>query len=179
MRNWLAWVFAMVLLLGAARWANGQTERGNIFSRLGRSPDSKGWVTVYQPWKLRRAAMQYQEKNERNPGTEGYRIRIYRGIGKKARSESEEVVNAVLKKWPGLPVYRNYNSPYFLVAAGDCRNRYEALAIREMLLKEYPQAFVIASHVNFPISDTLDLRERIEQTRQQNYLDSINASQSE
>ena len=55
-----------------------------------------------------------------------------------------------LSLWPGERVYRTYDSPYYKVAVGDCRTRFDALYLRNRLLPKFPEAFVIADVINFP-----------------------------
>lgn len=176
MKTWVSLLLGICLSLLFAVPALGQEEAEGIFARLRDAETGSGRVQIYQPWRLYSAVNGYHARNTQEPGCDGYRVRIYRGIGKKARRESESVVERVLKLWPGLPVFRTYASPDFLVAVGNCRTRYEALSIRSFVLAEFPQAFVVSTRIDFPLLDTLSLRARIEQKRQQQYLDSVEAS---
>lgn len=132
--------------------AYAQGSANDIFLRLSHNAPGLGTVTVRQPVRLAEAMSQLKTENAKSPGIDGFRVRIYRGLGQSARTQSEAVVAAVMEKWPGLRAYRSFESPYYKVTVGDCRTRVEALALRTRILSAYPQAFVISERVNFPPS---------------------------
>jgi len=86
----------------------------------------------------------------------GYRVRIYRDVGKAAREASRRIQEQVLSEMPGTPVYRTFEAPNYRVTVGDFRTRFEALYFRKRLLPRYPQAFVVTATINFPSLRTAD-----------------------
>ncbi len=105
---------------------------------------------IEQPASLRVAVDELHARNHHKPGMKGYRVRIYRSIGRDARRGSQAAMDTVLHHFKGLPTYRSYTSPYYKVAVGDCRTRYEALALQKRLLHIFPQAFVVSGPINLP-----------------------------
>jgi hypothetical protein len=81
---------------------------------------------------------------------EGYRIRIFFELGQFARKNSEDIMQAFMEKYPGVPVYQNYQNPYWKVSVGDYRSREEAIKFYNQIIKDYPKAFIIPERINFP-----------------------------
>ncbi len=141
------------MLLSVSRvWAEEEEKLVSIFDRLEKPRGLYGKIPcqVEQPVALRLALDELHARNHQKPGMMGYRVRVYRSIGRAARQGSQAAVDTVLRHFEGLPTYRSYASPYYMVAVGDCRTRYEALALQKRLLHLFPQAFVVSGHVNFP-----------------------------
>ncbi|MDI3526281.1 MAG: hypothetical protein PWR03_464 [Tenuifilum sp.] len=89
-------------------------------------------------------------QNAKSPGLDGYRIRIFFELGQFARQNSEEVMYKFMEKYPGVPVYQNYQNPYWKISVGDYRTKEEALKFYHEILVEFPKAFIIPERINFP-----------------------------
>lgn len=89
-------------------------------------------------------------QNAKSPGMDGFRIRIFFEIGQFARKNSEDVMQAFMEKYPGVPVYQSYQNPYWKISVGDFRSRESALKFYYEILKDYPKAFIIPERINFP-----------------------------
>lgn len=147
-----AGLLLLVALACCALRANAQEGEDNILMRLILQNQHAGAVSLRQPMPLIDAMDDLKAYNAKNPGLEGYRVRVYRGLGKNARDESQAIMNRIFENHPGLTAYRTFESPYYKVTVGDCRTRAEAFALRLSILREFPKAFVIAEHINFPAS---------------------------
>jgi hypothetical protein len=92
------------------------------------------------------------EKNIRNPGIDGFRIRIYADVGTHARSESEAVTTRFYEKIPDIPVYRVYDDRWWKVYVGDFRTRVDAIKSLRKIERLFPgiNAFVVPEKINFP-----------------------------
>jgi hypothetical protein len=88
--------------------------------------------------------------NRQNPKISGFRIRIYSDLGTHAREESENVKAEFYEKFPEIPVYREYDDPYYKVYVGDFRSKIEAIKSLKKIRREFPSAFVIPDKINFP-----------------------------
>ncbi len=125
----------------------------DIYSLLRESSEGAGKVEIMQPRKLAEALSNYRARNAQHPGLDGFRVRIYRDLGKNARAESEAIMGRVLSQFEGLRAYRTFDSPYYKVSVGDCRTRFEAYVLRQRLLNSYPRAFVVTERINFPATN--------------------------
>ena len=115
----------------------------NILSDMGPG------VTVNQSRTLRAAFDHYVSANASKRLT-GYRIRVYYENGQNARSRSEAIVRTLSGAYPGLGVYRTFESPNFIVTVGDFRTRDEALKIYHSLKSSYPTAIILKETINYP-----------------------------
>ena len=125
----------------------------NIFNDMpSRDKGDAATVTVRQSQEIRAAFHKTMNSNE-NRKLQGYRIRIFFDNSQSARSGSERVAASFKKAWPGVGVYRTYESPFFKVTVGDFRTRSEALAFLQKLRGSYPSAFVLKGTIEYPPAD--------------------------
>jgi len=142
----------------------------NIFNDMpSRAKGDAAEVTVRQSQQIR-AAFHATMNSNPNRKLQGYRIRIFFDNSQTARAESEKTAVAFKKAWPGVGVYRTYESPFFKVTVGDFRSRSEALAFLQKLRGSYPSAFVLKGTIEFPpvnperpfVTDTVSVLKRID-----------------
>lgn len=130
---------------------DNSTSRGDdILVQIRKNNPNQGKVTIIQDPQIERVFNQDILMNARQPGLNGYRIRIYFDLGQKSRKQSEDVSYEFMQNYPGIAVYRSYVSPYYKVSVGDFRTRDNALKLYYQLLKDYPKAFIVPEWVNFP-----------------------------
>jgi hypothetical protein len=88
--------------------------------------------------------------NVQRPKIEGYRIRIYRDNSGNARQRSQEISGSFAGLFLDIPVYRNYDNPYFRVSVGDFRTKDDALRVYVRIKHLYPKAYIVQETINFP-----------------------------
>ena len=115
----------------------------NILSVMGSG------VTVNQSRAMRTAFDNYVSNNASKKLT-GYRIRVYFENGQNARNRSEAVARSISGAYPGLGVYRTFESPNFKVCVGDFRTKDEALKVYHSLKGAYPTAIILRETINYP-----------------------------
>ncbi|MDR2937963.1 MAG: SPOR domain-containing protein [Prevotellaceae bacterium] len=81
---------------------------------------------------------------------DGFRIRIFSDNAGTARNFSQEMVEEFTEQHPEIPVYREYDNPYFKVSAGDFRSKDEALKFFVLIRRSYPRAYIVSEKINFP-----------------------------
>ena len=106
-------------------------------------------VTVNQSQAVRNAFQRYVAQNAAKTLT-GYRIRVYYDNGQAARSKSEGIEHDIRSQYPGVGVYRTFESPNYKVSVGDFRTKEEALQIYNSLKAVYPTAYIIKETINYP-----------------------------
>ena len=106
-------------------------------------------VTVNQSRTMRSALDSYISNNAAKKLT-GYRIRVYFDNGQSARMRSESIARSVSNAFPGIGVYRTFESPNFKVTVGDFRTRDEALKVYHSLKATYPTAIILRETINYP-----------------------------
>ena len=115
----------------------------NIMSILGSG------VTVNQSRAMRSAFDSYVSNNAGKKLT-GYRIRVYFDNGQNARNRSEAIAHSISAAYPGMGVYRTFESPNFKVSVGDFRTKDEALKVFHSLRSSYPTAIILKETINYP-----------------------------
>ena len=106
-------------------------------------------VTVNQSRAMRSAFDNYVSNNASKKLT-GYRIRVYFENGQNARNRSEAVARSISGAYPGIGVYRTFESPNFKVCVGDFRTKDEALKVYHSLKGAYPTAIILKETINYP-----------------------------
>ena len=115
----------------------------NILSILG----SK--VVVNQSPAMRSALERYISANASKRYT-GYRIRVYFDNDQSARARSEAIARSISNAYPGMGVYRTFESPNYKVSVGDFRTKDEALKVYHALKANYPTALLTKETINYP-----------------------------
>ena len=106
-------------------------------------------VTVNQSRAMRTAFDSYVASNASKKLT-GYRIRVYFDNGQNARNRSEAIARSISNAYPGMGVYRTFESPNFKVTVGDFRTKDEALKVYHALKATYPTALILKETINYP-----------------------------
>ena len=106
-------------------------------------------VKVNQSQAMRSAFDNYVSNNASKKLT-GYRIRVYFDNGQSARMRSESIARSISNAYPGIGVYRTFESPNFKVCVGDFRTKDEALKIYHSLKATYPTAIILKETINYP-----------------------------
>ena len=106
-------------------------------------------VTVNQSRSMRTAFDNYVSNNAGKKLT-GYRIRVYFDNGQSARNKSEAIARSISASFPGIGVYRTFESPNYKVSVGDFRTKDEALKVFHSLKATYPTALLLRETINYP-----------------------------
>ncbi|KAB2870220.1 MAG: SPOR domain-containing protein [Bacteroidales bacterium] len=144
----------LLVLLSAttlvAQDISANNEIDNIIKRLHENKPNQGKVVVKQDAQIANLLDLHVLQNAKNPGMQGFRIRIFFELGQNARRNSEESMRVFMEKYPGVKVYQSYDNPYWKISVGDFRSRESAQKFYQQLLVDYPKAFIIPDWVNFP-----------------------------
>ena len=106
-------------------------------------------VTVNQSRTMRSALDSYVSNNAAKK-LSGFRIRVYFDNGQSARTRSEAIARSISNAFPGIGVYRTFESPNFKVCVGDFRTKDEALKVYHSLKATYPTAIILKETINYP-----------------------------
>ena len=106
-------------------------------------------VTVNQSRTMRSALDSYVSNNAAKK-LSGFRIRVYFDNGQSARTRSESIARSISNAFPGIGVYRTFESPNFKVCVGDFRTKDEALKVYHSLKGAYPTAIILKETINYP-----------------------------
>ena len=143
----LALLPAMTLRAQEYRVDNGSAQVDSTL--VGRSVLSVlgSGVTVNQSSAMKSAFDSYVSANASKRVT-GYRIRVYYENNQNARNRSEAIARTISGTYPGIGVYRTFESPNFKVCVGDFRTKDEALKLYHALKSSYPTAIILKETIN-------------------------------
>ena len=145
----LALLPAMMLRAQEYRVDNGSAQVDSTL--VGRSVLSVlgSGVSVNQSSAMKSAFDSYVSANASKRIT-GYRIRVYYENNQNARNRSEAIARSISGTYPGIGVYRTFESPNFKVCVGDFRTKDEALKLYHALKSSYPTAIFLKETINYP-----------------------------
>ena len=145
----LALLPAMMLQAQEYRVDNGSAQVDSTL--VGRSVLSVlgSGVSVNQSSAMKSAFDSYVSANASKRIT-GYRIRVYYENNQNARNRSEAIARTISGTYPGIGVYRTFESPNFKVCVGDFRTKDEALKLYHALKSSYPTAIILKETINYP-----------------------------
>ena len=106
-------------------------------------------VSVNQSSAMKSAFDSYVSANA-SKRVSGYRIRVYYENNQNARNRSEAIARTISGTYPGIGVYRTFESPNFKVCVGDFRTKDEALKLYHALKSSYPTAIILKETINYP-----------------------------
>lgn len=93
--------------------------------------------------------MKFME-NPDNKGIPGYRIQIFFDSGSNSSDRARLARDGFLLIYPDVPAYVNWKAPNYRVRVGDYRTRLEAENALQLIIIDYPNAWVIKDEINFP-----------------------------
>ena len=145
----LALLPAMMLRAQEYRVDNGSAQVDSTL--VGRSVLSVlgSGVSVNQSSAMKSAFDSYVSANA-SKRVSGYRIRVYYENNQNARNRSEAIARTISGTYPGIGVYRTFESPNFKVCVGDFRTKDEALKLYHALKSSYPTAIILKETINYP-----------------------------
>lgn len=112
--------------------------------------DEGGELRIIQDPRVDTLLSKHLYLNEQNPGIEGWRIQIFFEAGNFSKTQAIEAKAEFVSKYPELRNYLIFQEPYYKVRIGDYRTKIEAEKIREEIIGDYPNAFVVKDEINFP-----------------------------
>ncbi len=153
MKNYTRLIYSILFLLllpvihGYSQVSSADTD---ILSRIEKNEPGSGDVIISQDIRVNNLIYNHIEQNKRKAGVPGYRIRIFNDIGSDARENSQKVKADFFDKFPEIPVYREYDNPYFKVYVGDFRTKIDAMKKFKRIKHYFPAAFIVPDEINYP-----------------------------
>lgn len=106
-------------------------------------------VQVTQSQEVRSAMYDQMQKNSKRLYN-GFRIRLYFDSCQTARNDARMTVERFRAAFPDIPVYHKFESPFFVVMAGDFRTKADAEEVLESVKSVFPSAVVVRAKFKYP-----------------------------
>ncbi|MFC2151263.1 SPOR domain-containing protein [Bacteroidota bacterium] len=126
---------------------------GDILSKIQAQKQGQGEILIFQDMRINELIYNHIEQNKLKGGVSGYRIRIFSNLGSGARDQSQAAKARFYELFPQIPIYREYDSPYFKVYVGDYRTKVDALKDFNRIKRYFTSAFIVPDKINYPELD--------------------------
>jgi len=124
----------------------GITQTGTDYRRNMASSQNvnsgEGSLIIHQDNRLDILVNRFEEVQKNRKGMPGYRIQIYFGSGRTARTDAYEAKANFLTKFSDFPAYVLYQSPFYKVRVGDFRSKREAHDLLIKVQRTFPNAYI-------------------------------------
>ena len=104
-------------------------------------------IGVHQDSRIDSLLNTYTAECKRREGINGYRVEIFFGA---SRKKALAFKAHFLSKYPDFSAYMKYQTPDFKVRVGDFRTHSEAVKLRELIKRNYPNAFIVKEIIPYP-----------------------------
>lgn len=90
-------------------------------------------------------------ENPDNKSIPGYRIQIFFDSGLNSSDRARTARDSFNLLYPDIPAYVSWKAPNYRVRIGDFKTRLEAEKNLQLILFDYPNAWVTKDEINFPL----------------------------
>lgn len=105
--------------------------------------NAPGKVTIIQNPNITKLIDKHLYEESKKPGIKGCRIRLFADSGPQARKEGEQIQGEFMNRFPDMPFYYGFQSPWYYLYMGDFRTGSEAMKILKQIDKYYPDAYIV------------------------------------
>jgi len=110
----------------------------------------EGNITIHQDARLVNQAVRLNETNYKKKGIAGYRIKIFSASGKDAKTKMLAENSRFVASFETIQTYPEYDAPWWKIYVGDFYTQTEAEKVKQMIIKQFPKAFVRVARVKTP-----------------------------
>lgn len=134
--------FVFASYCGVSLFGQAASSGVDIFSQVS-APSNGGKIVVYQDAKVKELVNRHIESNGQVETIDGYRIQLYSGSSKMAKSEALMAKSKFLGMFPDVSVYLEYNAPFWRVRAGDFRSKNESMELYSKVKPAFPESYPV------------------------------------
>ena len=114
------------------------------------NPNTGSKITLIQHEDITKLVDKHLYEEGRKRGIAGYRIRLFSASGAQARKDGEAVMSSFLSKYENIKPYFGFDTPNWRLYVGDFRTQSEAAKQLKLLERDFPDAFIVRSRINYP-----------------------------
>lgn len=129
----------------------GQTS--SIFEELESNRHGQGKVKIVQEEAIARQVDKHIWEQSKQKGIQGYRIRIFSDSGPNASSGFEQTKARFNSLFEQIDIHESFDYPFYKIYVGDFRTRSEAMKELVRIEKQFPEAFIVQTRINYPKID--------------------------
>lgn len=143
-------VIFSIFVVGAVLFSvDGFSQSVEQFTARLALPDSTyhSKVTIVEHSDAANAIRIMQQHKQADDKIRGYRVRIFFDNSQNARALATSTLSRFKEFFPEIPVYMNYENPYFKVTVGNCISAEEAITLWGKVKNSFDRAFVVRETV--------------------------------
>jgi hypothetical protein len=107
-------------------------------------------IRLIQDEKVDLLVSKHVQINQNLRGIDGYRIQIFFDSGNNSKTKAQSIYESFLGKYPGVGAYLTFKAPNYKVRVGDFRSKMDAQRFLNLIIAEYPNAWIIEDQINLP-----------------------------
>lgn len=116
-----------------------------LFCLLAYNLQAQGRLEIIQSPDIDTLLMKTVEASKESHQFSGYRIQVFQATDRATAFKMKKELMAVL---PDEDVRLIFNEPWYKIRVGNYRNRIEAQALYQQLIKLYPQTFIVPDKID-------------------------------
>ena len=132
-------ISSLLLLASTSVFAQGTTREGT--------------VEIIRDPAIDRLVEQHIRFNQSREGIQGYRVQIFFDSGTNSKTRGQSAYELFSARYPDVAAYLTFKAPNYKVRVGDFRTRLDAVRFQQMILQDYPGAYVISDLIRLPKTD--------------------------
>ena len=142
--------FILLVVFSFTLSGYGQDGASSDIFTMVTTPSNGGKITLIQDQSINKLVKTHLESNSRNETIDGFRLQLYSGSSKKAKADAVAAKSKMLSMFPDVPVYLEYNAPFWRVRAGDFRSKNESMELYSKIKASFPESYPVKdSQVNY------------------------------
>jgi hypothetical protein len=121
-----------------------------LFSFSQTQTNDTGTIQILQDGRVDQLVNKHVLLNQRSQGIDGYRIQIFFDSGNNSKTNARSIYEGFLAKYPSMKAYLTFKAPNYKVRVGDFRTKLDAQRFLNVIIVDYPNAWIIADQINLP-----------------------------
>jgi len=121
----------------------------DLLGKLKNYNDSKSEITIKMDPYIEENYYKHILHNQKEPGIQGYRIRIFRDSGTDAKERANVVRSNFLLKFEDIEAELKYvENIDWVIYVGNCRTRSEVLKLYNKVKIDFPYSFIVSQRIS-------------------------------
>ena len=117
-----------------------------FFAQTDSISSNKGDLLSVNEIGIHKLILKYEKILKKRNGINGWRVQL------KFKAKEAEIIklkSKFIKNYPDIPIYLMYDEPYYKIRVGNCRNKLDAIRIKNKISTHFPGSYPVPELINF------------------------------